>query len=66
MTVNELINYMVDTYGVRSCHNNDDDEDTWFECPECYEPIYVPADWSIDEILATGCCPVCEQQIIGG
>ena len=56
---------MVNDYGVNSCFDNVDDENTledeglWFECPVCGEPILF-ADWSFDEIKRY--CPVCEEE----
>lgn len=60
----DVVNYMVETFGVRSCFDNVDEDNTledeglWFECPYCGEPI-LEEDWSVDEVIEL--CPVCEE-----
>lgn len=60
----EFVRYMVDTFGVRSCFDNVDEENSledeglWYECPECGEPILYE---DYPEAFNYGCmCPVCE------
>ena len=55
----KMIDFMIEAYGVRSYQDNDDDEDLWFECPECGEPILYE-DWKDDEELMNYHCPICE------
>lgn len=59
MTPVDFVRYMVDTYGVRSCLENDDDDSIWFECPECGEPILIGLDYSLEECKNQ--CPICEE-----
>ena len=63
---------MVETYGVRSYQDNlnDDPDDAindelWFQCPECDEPIYFE-DFADSDDLRNGYCPVCGEDIVGG
>ena len=58
-----LIDYMIDTYGVRSYRMNDEENDLWFECAECGEPILFD-DWENDEELENGYCPVCGERLV--
>ena len=61
----QFVKEMVDTYGVRSCFDNLDedwdleDEGLWFECPNCGEPILISDDWDLEEIIDR--CPICEE-----
>lgn len=58
MTPMDFVRYMVNTYGVRSCLENFED-DIWFECPECGEPIFYE---DYPEAFCIGAkCPVCEE-----
>lgn len=67
MTDREInfVTYMIDTYGVASCFNNIDEDNTleeeglWFECPICGEPILFE-DWDLDEMEHE--CPVCGER----
>lgn len=62
----DFVKEMVDTYGIRSCFDNIDednsleDEGLWFECPVCGEPILIGDDWELDEVIEV--CPVCEER----
>ena len=65
MTKNEfalLTDYLVETYGVHSYLENEDDIDEgnlWFECGECEEPILFD-DYGDDEGLSCRFgCPIC-------
>ena len=65
MTPEEYVKYMVETYGVRSCYEDEDElarEDLWFECPECGEPILF-ADYPEVFVDNRPECPVCEEEI---
>lgn len=59
-----FVEHMVDTYGVRSCFDNVDEDNTledeglWFECPECGDPILIFDDYNLDEVIDG--CPICE------
>ena len=73
-TFAELMQYMVDTFGVAYGWGEKDFDfptnefecnDAWFDCPECGEPIYY-CDWK-DEIVGNLefapdgiCCPICD------
>ena len=60
MSINKfkkLVKHMIKTYGVHSYLETADD-DPWFECPDCEEPVYFD-DWEDDEELETGHCPIC-------
>lgn len=63
MTKTQFVANMVRIYGVYSCFNNIDednsieDEGLWFECPECGEPILIDDDWDFEEVIAA--CPIC-------
>lgn len=35
-------------------------DDAWFICPECGEPIYY-CDWK-DKEVDRNCCPICETE----
>ena len=60
MTPIEFVRYMVDTYRVHSCLEDDDEyNDIWFECPECGEPILY-ADYP-EAFCIGAACPVCEE-----
>lgn len=67
----EMVQYMIDTYGVRSYLDNlgDEDEDEmdeddlWFECPECGDPV-LWADWMDSEEFASGYCPICGERLV--
>lgn len=63
----EFVKYMVDTFGVRSCFDNIDeensleDEGVWYECPECGEPILYEDYPEAFEFRHYNCkCPICE------
>lgn len=58
----QFVNKMVDTYGVYSYLDNEDDiaaDNLWCNCPECDEPILWD-DWHDDETFHAGACPICE------
>lgn len=61
----QFVKEMIDTYGVRSCFDNLDedwdleDEGLWFECPNCGEPILIGDDWDLEEVIDR--CPICEE-----
>lgn len=67
MTFLELTKRMVKTYGVNSCFDNIDEENTledegiWFECPHCGEPLLME-DWTMEEIYEDGGCPICGEE----
>lgn len=54
-----IADYCGETYGIQV-----DEEEGFFCCVECGEPIYR-CDWGIDDFFPDGpgssaCCPVCE------
>lgn len=62
----EFVRYMVDTFGVRSCFDNIDEENTledeglWYESPCCQELILFE---DYPEAFEVGCvCPICESK----
>lgn len=65
MTKNEfalLTDYLVETYGVHSYLENEDDideENLWFECGECGEPILFEDYGDDEELSCRFCCPIC-------
>ena len=58
----EARKYCVDVYGVASNFSNEDDEDDWFTCPECDEPL-LAGDWDTIEdwvpMTPWSACPIC-------
>lgn len=61
----DFVQYEVDTYGVRSYLDNiesdpldADDDDIWFECPECGEMVHY-LDYAGSDELDEGYCPIC-------
>lgn len=58
----EARKYCVDVYGVVSNFSNKDDEDDWFTCPECDEPL-LAGDWDTIEdwepMTPWSACPIC-------
>ena len=56
-----LMDRVINVYGVRSSRI-DGDEDLYFECPECGEPILYE-DWADDEELERGICPICALEL---
>ena len=60
-TFRKWVQKMVDTYGVHSYLDNEDDVedgDLWVECAECGDPIMYD-DWGDDWDLRER-CPICE------
>lgn len=67
-----LVNKMVEVYGVTSYLNNiteditpeEIDDDLWFSCPECGEPILYE-DWDMSDYIDSDkfTCPVCEEMM---
>lgn len=60
-TFRKWVQKMVDTYGVHSYLDNEDDVEDgelWVECPECGDPILYD-DWADDWDLSER-CPICE------
>lgn len=65
-----LVNKMVKVYGVTSYLNNitedmtpeEIDNDLWFACPECGEPILYE-DWDLADFIDGNefTCPICEE-----
>lgn len=62
----DFVKQMVEDFGVNSCFDNIDEENTleeegiWFECPVCGEPILIFEDWSLEEVMEH--CPICEEE----
>jgi len=58
----EARKYCTNVYGVNSNFVNNDDEDDWFACPECDEPL-LAEDWDkIEDWEPTtpwSVCPIC-------
>lgn len=58
----EARKYCINTYGVVSNFDNEDDEDDWFNCPECEEPL-LAQDWDKVEnwepLMPWSACPIC-------
>ena len=64
---NDLVQYLSEVYGVPFGvgenemilpSNAAELAESWFECPECGEPIYA-VDWANDPDLGAYQCPVC-------
>lgn len=59
---NEARDYCINTFGVNANFDNDYDEDDWFACPECEEPL-LAEDWDEIEdwepITPWSACPIC-------
>ena len=49
-----LAKYCEETYG-----SHYDEDEAWFICPECGEPIYFD-DWAAEETADWSMCPICE------
>ena len=61
----ELVHDIVDTYGVYSCLDNEDDieeNNLWFNCPNCGDQILYD-DFKNDKDLHAGFCPICQFQL---
>lgn len=60
----EFVNWMIDTFGVHSCYDNINEDNTleeeglWFECPNCGDVVSFE-DWTFEEI--ENFCPICEE-----
>lgn len=69
----DYVKTMVNEFGVRSYLDNIDedmtqeeiDDDLWFECPICGEPILYD-DYADSELLFDDICPICEQNFYEG
>ena len=65
MTKNEfalLVDCMVETYGVHSYLNNEDDieeNNLWFECPGCMDIVDYETFAEDEELSCRFCCPIC-------
>lgn len=59
----KYIQYAIDIYGSRSNLDNEDDDDLWFECPECGEPILYEDYPEAFEFKPHCTCPICEEWI---
>ena len=60
----ELVHDIVDTYGVYSFLDNEDDieeNNLWFNCPNCEDPISYD-DFKDSKELHAGFCPICESR----
>ena len=69
MTKNEfalLVDCMVETYGVHSYLNNEDDieeNNLWFECPSCMDIVDYESFAEDEELASRFCCPICGEPL---
>ncbi len=52
-----LAKYCEKTYG-----SHYEEDEAWFICPECQEPIYFD-DWTEEETHGWSDCPICETNL---
>lgn len=66
MTPEKFIRNLIEDFGVRSCFDNVDEDNTieqegyWYECPICGEPVLLE-DW-LDKFISD-ICPICEEDM---
>ena len=69
MTKNEfalLVDCMVETYGVHSYLNNEDDieeNNLWFECPGCMNIVDYETFAEDEELSCRFCCSICAEPL---